>query len=285
MGMSKKAIHHIVQYNKMEKSKVILSAPEENIRSPTQKISYVKYKTDKGEFQMDIQTPTMLLDNFGIPDANQSFFKDDNARAFLKLPLECTNFLEGESEDERTTRQNQLKELRNTCEELDKMLEDNEKKRYRPDYIKVKIPLEYGSNKVLTDLYRRNKVDTEDYKTDGKYTKINVETLDELKSNILYMRKYRYVFHVSKFWAHKQPVNGSDTKKYGLTLKLSRVEILEKPNIEDTQEINNSNPFLDSDDEDNVVIQKKMESLNVFKEEEEEEEDERTTRQNQLKEL
>merc|ERR1711998_702024 len=269
---------------------------------------------------MDIQTPTMLLDNFGIPDANQSFFKDDNARAFLKLPLECTNFLEGESEDERTTRQNQLKELRNTCEELDKMLEDNkekyfgekskkkyavqpivrksnndegndsdednnEKKRYRPDYIKVKIPLEYGSNKVLTDLYRRNKVDTEDYKTDGKYTKINVETLDELKSNILYMRKYRYVFHVSKFWAHKQPVNGSDTKKYGLTLKLSRVEILEKPNIEDTQEINNSNPFLDSDDEDNVVIQKKMESLNVFKEEEEEEEDERTTRQNQLKEL
>merc|ERR1711998_362538 len=261
MGMSKKAIHHIVQYNKMEKSKVILSAPEENIRSPTQKISYVKYKTDKGEFQMDIQTPTMLLDNFGIPDANQSFFKDDNARAFLKLPLECTNFLEGESEDERTTRQNQLKELRNTCEELDKMLEDNkekyfgekskkkyavqpivrksnndegndsdednnEKKRYRPDYIKVKIPLEYGSNKVLTDLYRRNKVDTEDYKTDGKYTKINVETLDELKSNILYMRKYRYVFHVSKFWAHKQPVNGSDTKKYGLTLKLSRVEIL-----------------------------------------------------------
>ena len=66
------------------------------------------------------------------------------------------------------------------------------------------------------------------------------------------MRKGRYVFHVSKLWASKQPANGQTTRMYGLTLKLRRVEVQQKVKLEKVDVVKNENPFIDSDDEDEV---------------------------------
>merc|ERR1711871_1104596 len=83
-------------------------------------------------------------------------------------------------------------------------------------------------------------------------TDVEVTTLDELKQHVRYMRKGRYVFHVSKLWASKQPANGQSTRMYGLTLKLRRVEVQPRTRTETTETAKNENPFIDSDDEDDV---------------------------------
>merc|ERR1711901_16056 len=88
--------------------------------------------------------------------------------------------------------------------------------------------------------------------TDGSHTDVDVTSLDDLKQHVKYMRKGRYVFHVAKLWASKQPANGQTTRMYGLTLKLRRVEVQPRSKTEVKETVKNENPFIDSDDEDVV---------------------------------
>merc|ERR1712022_16945 len=134
-------------------------------------------------------------------------------------------------------------------DDSDEENDEKEEKVVRPDFMKCKIPLSYPDEDVVVDVYRKNKEDTEEFDTDGKYTKMEVKSLAELKSYIVYMRKHKFVLHLSKIWASKQPLAGQSLKNYGVTFKLVRCEIQSRP-IKKQIVTDDKNPFIDSDDDD-----------------------------------
>ena len=311
--MSKKAIHNTVAYNKVELERIQLSELNENDRIPSQKIAYIRYDDPKkGENQFDIQTPEFLLDNYGIPDGDGPFYPTVKSRAFVKLPLDINENVENETSEEREERKTKLAAYKEFLINLDKFFESKKddifgkknSKKYeyqpivrqakvmdddddddseegepkveikKPDYMKTKVPLNYGSDNIETDIYRKNKEGSEEFKTDGKYTKLEIEGLDDMRNHVKYMRKMKFVMHLSKLWASKQATNGADTKKFGVTFKLSRVEVQQRG--EPKQEIVESNdvPFIDSDDDDDDVKEvKKVAELTLNEEDEEDEEE------------
>ena len=290
-----KAEHNIVPYNKVDLSRISFTDLEDNDRIPSQRIAYVRYNDPKyGENQFDIQTPEILLDNYGIPDADGPYYQTTKQRAFFKVPLGVNPLVTSETEAEREKRSGKLQTFKNMLSEFDTFMTNKENlvkffgsaknaKKYtyqpfvrqarvmqdsdsdsddeekevvvRPDYTKAKIPLEWNTEKVLVDVFQKNKKGTEAYETDGSHTDVEVTTLDDLKQHVRYMRKGRYVFHVAKLWAAKQPANGQTTRMYGLTFKLRRVEVQPRTRTEVKETVNNQNPFIDSDDEEEDVDQ------------------------------
>lgn len=286
--MSKKAAHKIVPFNQINNSCISFTDLADNDRVPSQKIGYVRYKDSSGDLQFDIQTPKLLLDNGGIPDSNGPYYTTNKQRAFLKLPLDPNSEVElkEETAEEKEKRLAELAEFKDALKRLDKFIISQQKnifgkneKKYtyqpivreaqvveddsdsdsdngettppvkRPDYMKCKIPLEWETENVQVELYRKNKKGTEEYESDGSRTKIEVSTLDDLRKHVAYMRKGRYVMHVSKIWAMKQPANGQSTRMYGVTLKLLRAEVPQYvPSVVETTGTNA--PFVDSDDEE-----------------------------------
>ena len=290
-----KAEHNIVPYNKVDLSRVSFTDLEDNERIPSQKIAYVRYNDPKyGENQFDIQSPELLLDNYGIPDADGPYYQTTKQRAFFKVPLDVNPNVTTETEVEREKRSAKLQTFKTMLQDFDTFMtnkdnqvkffgsaknakkytyqpfvrqarvmqdsdsdsEDEEKETVtRPDYTKTKIPLAWNTENVLVDVFQKNKKGTEAYETDGSHTDVEVTTLDDLKQHIRYMRKGRYVFHVAKLWASKQPANGQTTRMYGLTLKLRRVEVQPRTRSEVKETVKNDNPFIDSDDEEEDVDQ------------------------------
>ena len=288
-----KAEHNIVPYNKVDLSRVSFTELEDNDRIPSQKIAYVRYNDPKyGENQFDIQTPEILLDNYGIPDADGPYYQTTKQRAFFKVPLDVNPNVTTETEVEREKRSAKLQTFKKMLQDFDTWMTDKDNqakifgsaknaKKYsyqpfvrqprvvqdsdsesddeeaketvaRPDYTKAKIPLDYNTEKVIVDVFQKNQKGTEAYETDGSHTDVEVTTLDDLKQHVRYMRKGRYVFHVSKLWASKQPASGQSLRMYGLTLKLRRVEVQPRSRSEVTETVKNENPFIESDDEDDV---------------------------------
>merc|ERR1711988_81657 len=140
-------------------------------------------------------------------------------------------------------------------DDSDEENDEKEEKIVRPDFMKCKIPLSYLDEDVVVDVYRKNKEDTEEFDADGKYTKMEVKSLAELKSHIVYMRKHKFVLHLSKIWASKQPLAGQSLKNYGVTFKLVRCEIQSRP-IKKQIITDDKNPFIDSDDDDDDNVEK-----------------------------
>jgi hypothetical protein len=142
---------------------------------------------------------------------------------------------------------------------------------FKPDFMKIKIPLDYNTDKVETDVYRKNKEGTDEFEEDGKYTKCEIESLDDLKQHVKYMRKQKFVLHLSKMWAAKQVTPGTQTKKFGATFKLIRVEVQQKAEPRNLVEDTNDTPFIESDDDEEEV--KEVQKL-TLKDAEEEDSDE-----------
>ena len=287
-----KAEHNIVPYNKVDLTRLSFTDLEDNDRIPSQKIAYVRYNDPKhGENQFDIQTPDYLLDNFGIPDADGPYYQTTKQRAFLKLPLDVnpTVTVKDENDKQREKRVAKLRMFKEVLEKFDKHMIENQTqifgnaknaKKYtyqpivrqsktivdsdsesddeekevvtRPDYMKAKIPLDYNTEKVQVEVFQKNKKDSEAYEKDGSHTDIEISSLDDLRKHVGYMRRNKYVLHVSKLWASKQPANGQNTRMFGVTLKLRRVEVHPRPQVTTTVTEKNETPFIDSDDEDEV---------------------------------
>ena len=124
----------------------------------------------------------------------------------------------------------------------------------RPDYMKGKIHLDYNTENVQVEIFQKNNEGSDSYQKDGSHTEISVTSLDDMRKHVAYMRKQRFVFHVSKLWASKQPANGQDKKMYGATLKLRRVEVQERTQQVATDDNDDgAEPFIDSDDDDGEV--------------------------------
>jgi len=125
----------------------------------------------------------------------------------------------------------------------------------RPDYMKGKIHLDYNTENVQVEIFQKNNEGSDSYQKDGSHTEISVASLDDMRKHVSYMRKQRFVFHVSKLWASKQPANGQDKKMYGATLKLRRVEVQERTQQVATDDNDDgAEPFIDSDDDDDGEV-------------------------------
>lgn len=297
-----KAEHNIVPYSKVDFERASFTDLEDNDRIPSQKIAYFRYNDPKyGENQWDIQTPDYLLDNYGIPDSDGPYYQTTKQRAFIKLPLDVNPLVTSETDEEREKRSVKLQKFKSTLVAFDNwMLEHKDTifgsaknaKKYtyqpivrqsktvqdsdsesddedvqtvvRPDYMKAKIPLDYNTEKVLVDVFQKNKEGTEAWEADGSHTDIVVDSLDDLRKHAGFMRKNKYVLHVSKLWASKQPANGQNTRMFGVTLKLRRVEV--HPRLH-TNVVSNKNetPFIDSDDDevDHGTVKHFVEASNV----------------------
>jgi len=313
MSTTKKAIHNTVSYNKVDLNRIVFDEIQENPRITSQKIGYVRYDDPKkGEYQFDIQTPEFKLDNYGIPDGPSSMFPTDKQRAFCKLPLDVREDIEDENEEELSDRKEKLVAFKELMIKLDTLIsskkedffgkknaskyeyqpivrcsqkviddEDDDSEEpvekneiFKPDFMKIKIPLDYNSDKVETEIYRKNKEGTDEFEEDGKYTKCEVESLDDLKQHVKYMRKQRFVLHLSKMWAAKQVTPGTNTKKFGATFKLVRVEVQQKAEPKKLADDANETPFIESDDDEEEVKEVQKLTLKDAEKEEEEESDE-----------
>ena len=275
----------VTSCNNVNWKKLEITELASNDRIPSQELAYARYD----ENQLYIQSPEMVLDNYGIPDGDGPFYQTVKQQAHLKLPLDINPNVENETEEERNSRKKKLTTFKQKLIELDELMESDEmkeklfgksKKKYtytkivrtpvvqvdsddsdeendekeekvvRPDFMKCKIPLSYPDEEVIVDVYRKNKEDTEEFESDGKYSKMEIKSLAELKSHIVYMRKHKFVLHLSKIWASKQPLAGQSLKNYGVTFKLVRCEIQSKP-IKKQMVTDDKNPFIDSDDSEN----------------------------------
>ena len=275
----------VTSCNNVNWKKLEITELASNDRIPSQELAYARYD----ENQLYIQSPEMVLDNYGIPDGDGPFYQTVKQQAHLKLPLDINPNVENETEEERNSRKKKLTTFKQKLIELDELMESDEmkeklfgksKKKYtytkivrtpvvqvdsddsdeendekeekvvRPDFMKCKIPLSYPDEEVIVDVYRKNKEDTEEFESDGKYSKMEIKSLAELKSHIVYMRKHKFVLHLSKIWASKQPLAGQHLKNYGVTFKLVRCEIQSKP-IKKQIVTDDKNPFIDSDDSEN----------------------------------
>ena len=122
-------------------------------------------------------------------------------------------------------------------EENDDDSDDDEPKKvyYKPEhYFKSRIPFEWDkeekkfTTKVKTSVIIINDdKESEEYKADGKYTTVKVETLDDLRKYLRYMSTVRIQFHLAKVWANKTKttMDGVSAKLYGLVWKINRILI------------------------------------------------------------
>ena len=75
-----------IKYSKLNAKNVSFTDLDDNSRVPSQKIAYPRYKTSSGDSNFLIQSPWILLDNYGIPNEGP-YYQTDKARSFIKVPL------------------------------------------------------------------------------------------------------------------------------------------------------------------------------------------------------
>ena len=284
--------HTIIPYNKVQTKNISVTPLQDNDRVQSQKIAYFSYEGK----QFDIQSPHMILDNYGIPDDTSPYHQTVESRATLKHPLNVNPNVDGETEEDRAKRSVDLESFSQCLRNIDEWVQSpeiqkklfvdkkgeysaKEAKKYeggyqslaktpivnddasddsdddgevppkKPDYMKARIPLNWETKNVEVDLYQKNDKDSSEYEQDGARTKLKITTLDDLRKYVGYMRKGKYIFHLCKLWASKQPAAGQSTRMYGITLKLRRVEVPQYTPKNQPEEVN-ATPFIDSDDED-----------------------------------
>lgn len=195
----------------------------------SQKLSMVRYKVNGVESLCQIQSPNTRLFTYGIPRIGQ-FFPNDKSRAHVKVPEDVNDpksvafFNKLESVDEYFKSADFKKKLFGSekvaatyiYQPVVRSNEEDEdgNKTPGPRYIKVKIDLEWETNKVLTKCM---------IKQDGKRVPVNdVNTIDDLSKYVRFQSNICMVMIMNKIYASKNKVGG-ESKKYGATFKLSQI--------------------------------------------------------------
>lgn len=146
---------------------------------------------------------------------------------------------------------------------------------HKPPYMKAKIPIIWDTDNVDLEVFRVNDESSQAFEEDGKWSKItDIETLEDLRKHVGYMRNVKFVLHACKYWAQKQASNGSSTRMYGLTFKVRRVEVKPYTKQSEDQSEDDGQLFEDSDAEDDEVVTKFVEKEKVNVEDSDEDSDE-----------
>ena len=211
----------------------------------TDKLTLHKYKEHllmKYEGQpLLIQTPWLNINAFGMPRRDKYHTTDDQLK-YIKLPLD--------------TNVEDIKQFHDLLQTIDNKVNNAD---FRKEHLGEKHN-KYAYNTVLTE--KENKpvsvkfkfmttrdeiqdISTQLYKTKNKQrTQIRNPTIDDFIKHIPFRSTVRCIFQIVKVWS--QPATLKNPT-YGLTLKLHKIEVNDKPkyNIECV--------FIDDDDDDDKL--------------------------------
>lgn len=294
----------VIKYNNLDVSKIIFNKLEDNPRVKSQKVGYIRYKSsdDSDEISLKIQSPEIDAEAYGIPREGP-YYPDAKSRSFYKFPFchERKKFEDTVNYDAIEQFYNKLIEIDEYCntdefrkihfgekncnkfsyqplvripendEDEQQILNKNGEPLYRPPYTKIKLDLEYSSdpdnqtNKPTFSIFEKDK--------DGKRTKIELNTFDDVINIIRYRSKLRFIISFSKLYAMKT-ASGTEKKKYGITLKATHIEIQKKDSINKMKI--DEDAFVDSDTDDVIkttkpTITRKQVSLDVPDDDDEDE--------------
>ena len=267
-----------IKYTKFKPSTVSFTELDDNARVKSQKIAYPRVKTSTGESNFLIQSPWILIDTYGIPNEGP-YYQTDKSRSFIKVPLNVNDpdvkvfrdklvALDQHIESQKVTifgsaktaKKYEMQPIVRTPQVMQDSDDDsddedegsnskNVDQENRPEYIKVKLDLDYESGNVKTALFRRNEKGTLNYEKDGKRTKMDIKTLDDLQSHVRYLTKVRLIIMANKLWASKTQTNKGDSKRFGMGLKAMQIEF--EPRVNTSVNMQETDNFLESsDDED-----------------------------------
>ena len=261
------------KFQDFEPEELDLTPFQENERSKGQNIAYPRYQNEGAPLML--QGPWIKMNTYGVPRAGE-YYKTDNDRAFIKIPLDITN----EETNEFYEKLKQIDNKFNSKEFKTKMfgakaskykyvpivrepvedeeMDDENKKKYpRPPYMKVKLDTTYPEAKVKTQVFTS-------IMKDGKREreKQTVTTVDEFASVARFLSTIRPIIRPVKGWCEKKVRQGNDYMQYGITFKLIKIEV--EPAEGTTNNLSqymNNDAFIDSDDDETPVQPKKQTSV------------------------
>lgn len=216
-----------------------------NELNKAQAIAYPRYKYQDGkENNFRFQVAEFVMSNYGLPKIGD-YYKDDNARGFVKVPLDqeqdalvnLEKMLQQIDEYNEKNKQNILGGFKNVdknfryqpiirepidSDELE-LVEDDSKKtgdrRPRPKYCKFKIDTDYKTGKINTKIFIK---DAQDPKKRGE--EVAVETVTDLEKYLNYQCHVRMVILANKLYVDKSPKDDGK-RRFGNTFKIIQMEI------------------------------------------------------------
>ena len=265
----------IVDYTKFEPENLSFTKPEENSRSKGQLIGFSRYHDSKSkrDKELFLQTCWLELNDYGIPQIGE-FFKTDSDRDSIKIPCNLNNpeclamvnkfkrfdeiLSSKDKKDEffgkKGKNYNYVPVFREIMEDIQDSDDEedtkkkNTKKKVKQPYIKFKLNISYNTKENETIIYSSVKENEKRVRTRLE----NIKTIDDIARAVPYMSKIRCIIKPVKLWA--QPATKKDPQ-YGITFKVYKIEV-EPPSNSYTvnKTILESDNFIDSDNEDEIII-------------------------------
>ena len=254
--------------------------------SKNQKMLFPRYinKNSKST-QLMIQLEKINISMYGIPDFNEAYHKDEQARAHLRLPLDenipkikkiCDVF-------------KKMDDFYGSDEYKNKLFPGKKKYEYQPiyrlpeeeepdkvskygkklPYIKLKLALNYPSNEVITGVM---------VKENNKFISIdNIVTVNDICKYIKFRSDITPIIQLSKLWYNPPTIKNP---QYGIVFKLIKAKVVVPENTTESMKhfMEDTSGFIDEEEEEEKVIPvqtiiNKEKSKDEDDEEEEEEED------------
>jgi len=266
----------VVKFDQLDIRKIIFEQLKDSTVVTSQKIGYIKYKTDdEEEASLKVQSPTIDFETYGIP-RDGPYYPDDKSRSFFKFPFCHDRKLNPAIDyDKIEMFYQKLVEIDEHCnsDEFRKMMfgekqynkyqyvplvrmqevdDDDELKRdkngepyYSPPYTKIKFFTDSDSEdskypKYPVKLFER---------VNGSRNQIMFSSFDDFVKQIKYRSKLRFIISFGKLYAMKN-ANGGEKKKYGITLKATHIEIERSNMVASTKQ--NIDAFVDSDTDEAI---------------------------------
>ena len=278
----------LISYNKFNPTEHFsANALEDNERVVSQKITYPRCKNNLFYLQTPyIKTDYGGIPSDSSPYHPTVLSKCNS----VKIPLEANPNIDNENKEDFEKRKKKVDKFRIKMQELDAHMiskamkiklfgsvskacryeyipivktpiipepdsDDDETKvddkvKWRPKYMKSKIPVKWGSEDELQlEVYGDS--------SDKNFEKIEVNKLEDLRKYMCYRRSIRYTLHGCKIWADKQAVNGAKKKKYGIVFKIKKI-IYDKNELMNSKSSDIDDPVIavDSDEEEEEEVVK-----------------------------
>lgn len=211
-----------------------------NERSKAQMISFGRYKYPNGkDTSLVIQSDPIKLTQYGIPKANEDYYKTDDERGFIKIPFDPSqesckqlekfftgldNYMETEKDTvlgkfaRLYTYSKSVKEP-SSGDELEQVSGANgeaAKKAERFKYCKIKFDMSYPDKNILTSIFVKN--------PDGTCKRVAVNSVAEVNEYINWGSTIRFIAVLNKLWAAKNK-DDSGIRKFGVSFKFLQIEV------------------------------------------------------------
>jgi hypothetical protein len=210
-------------------------------RAKSQYMAFVRYDYPEAKEQNFVfQIDNVKLTQYGMPTGDSEYYKTDDARSFVKLPLDpsqvnCARLERMLSSIDDQAINNKEKMLGKYAklytysklvrepsvkDEMDE-INENEKKdtkkeeREKFKYCKLKFDLSFPDKEIVTQVYVNR---------DGKPVRVPIKNATELDEYLKWGSTIRCIVIMNKLWAAKaKDVNG--LRQFGLSMKIRQIEI------------------------------------------------------------